>query len=191
MYVSQAYEPYSQEKSFENNPYGMTMRLPVNGTIARGQGGYMYPHPNNGEGYEASAGFANWMPRTKSSVEEGQRLYEIYCWHCHGKKGKNDGPIFKEGKMPGPSWKSYGDDYIKTLPDGKIYHTITYGKGLMGSHAHMLSPDERFKVINYVKYLSLGDAFQMEAEGSAEREGDAMTAEGRQANRRVEIEIYK
>jgi len=81
-------------------------------------------------------------------------LYNIYCWHCHGKKGKNDGPIFKEKKMPAPSWPNYQSDYIKELPVGKAYHTITYGKGLMGSHAFMLDPEERWKVIHYVKTLA-------------------------------------
>ena len=52
------------------------------------------------------------------------------------------------------SWKGYSDEYIKTLPEGKIYHTLTYGKNNMGSHASVLSPKDRWKVIKYVKYLS-------------------------------------
>ncbi|MDA8886308.1 c-type cytochrome [Bacteroidia bacterium] len=167
MYTSQAYEPFSQEKSFDYNPNGMTMRLPVNGTIARGQGGYIYPHANNGEGYEASASYTPWIAATESNVAEGERLYNIYCWHCHGKKGKNDGPIFKDKKMPGPSWPAYSSDYIKELPNGKIYHTITNGKGLMGSHSFMLNPEERWKVIHYVKSLAFGDDFKYAAEHSS------------------------
>ena len=33
---------------------------------------------------------------------------------------------------------SYSDK-LKDLPEGKMYHTLTYGKGLMGSHASQLS----------------------------------------------------
>ena len=164
MYVSQAYEPYSQEKLFEPNPNGMTMRLPVNGTIARGQLNYVYPHPNTGEGYEASAEFTSDIPVTESNVAEGKRLYNYACWHCHGKSGRNDGPIFESGKMPGPSWSNVQADYIKNIPMGKMYHTITYGKGLMGSHAAILSPDERWKVIYHIKSMSLGDAFEVQAD---------------------------
>ncbi|MBR9860361.1 cytochrome c [bacterium] len=159
MYISQAYEPYSQEKEFDYNPNGMTMRLPVNGTIARGQLDYVYPHPNTAEGYEASVSFQPQFAATKENVQEGERLYNIYCWHCHGKKGANDGPIFKTKKMNPPPWAGYDDPYIKELPVGKIYHTIQYGKGFMGSHAAMLNPEQRWQVIHYVKYLSLGDAF--------------------------------
>lgn len=159
MYVSDAYEPFSQEadNDYAYNPNGMTMRLPVNGTVARGQLNFIYPYANDGDGYIASAAFTSWVPRTEENVAEGERLYNIYCWHCHGKKGKNDGPIFKSKKMPGPAWAAYSD--IKDRPEGQIYHVITYGKGLMGSHASLLDPDERWKVIHYVKKLSFGDAF--------------------------------
>lgn len=168
MYISDAYEPFSQAQEYTYNPNGMSMRLPVNGTIARGQGAYVYPHPNSAEGYAASEGYTSWVTKAKEDIQEGERLYNIYCWSCHGKKGKNDGPIFKSKKMPGPSWPGYQSEYIQNLPEGKIYHTITYGKGLMGSHASMLSPEERWKVIHYVKYLSLGDAFEFDAESNAD-----------------------
>jgi mono/diheme cytochrome c family protein len=164
MYISQAYEPYSQEKKFSTNPNGMTMREPVYGTVARGQINYIYPHPNTGDGYAASAEYTGSVAPTSENVAEGQRLYNIYCWHCHGKKGKNDGPIFKDKKMPAPSWPNYQSDYIKELPNGKAFHTITYGKGLMGSHAFMLDPEERWKVIHFVKSLAFGDDFKYASE---------------------------
>jgi mono/diheme cytochrome c family protein len=164
MYVSQGYEPYSQTQEFENNPNGMTMRLPVNGTVARGQLAYQYPNANTAEGYEAAATYTSNIPATQANVDEGKRLYEYACWHCHGKTGGNDGPIFKSGKMPGPAWANVQADYIKNIPMGKMYHTITYGKGLMGSHAHILSPEQRWQVIYYLKSLSLGDEFKIAAD---------------------------
>ena len=159
MYVSQAYEPYTQAQEFENNPNGMTMRMPVAGTVARGQLDFQYPYPNTGEGYVAAAAFSSEIPVTAENIAEGERLYNYACWHCHGKSGKNDGPIFKSGKMPGPSWADVQADYIKNIPMGQMYHTITYGKGLMGSHAHILNPTERWQVIYHIKSMSLGDAF--------------------------------
>jgi mono/diheme cytochrome c family protein len=166
MYVSEAYEPYSQDKKFETNPNGMTMRLPVNGTVARGQLHYIYPYPNTAEGYQLSEAYVPQIAATKDNLIEGERLYNIYCWHCHGKKGKNDGPIFSSNKMPSPPWTGYQDDYIQKLSVGRIYHTITYGKGFMGSHAAMLSPEQRWQVIYYVKYLSLGTDFQIAKDDS-------------------------
>ncbi|HMV15432.1 MAG TPA: cytochrome c, partial [Chitinophagales bacterium] len=38
-----------------------------------------------------------------------------------------------------------------SLPDGKRYHTVMYGKGLMGSYASQLNHKERWLVLSYVK----------------------------------------
>jgi mono/diheme cytochrome c family protein len=173
MYVSTGYEPYSQTGESEYNPNGMTMRLPVNGTVARGQLIHIYPHANNAEGYAASAAYTTDLPATEENLAEGKRLYDYACWHCHGKSGKNDGPIFKSGKMPGPAWASVEADYIRNIPMGQMYHSITYGRNLMGAHAHILSPEERWKVIYYIKSMSLGDEFAVtssEEEAEVEEE---------------------
>lgn len=155
MYDSEAYEAYTQLEEMKYNPYGMTMRLPVNGTVAQGQMDYLgYP-----EGYEASSSWSNPLAATEANVAEGNRLYDINCQHCHGKTGKNDGGVIKSGQYPPPPWSSLSEQYIKDLPDGKIYHTITHGKNNMGSHAALLTPDQRWKVLMYVRKLSLGDAF--------------------------------
>lgn len=155
MYVSEAYEAYTQTEEMQYNPNGMTMRTPVKGTVAQGQMAYtMYE-----EGYEASASWTNPIPATEENVAEGQRLYNIQCQHCHGKSGKNDGGVIKSGQYPPPPWDGYASATIKELPDGKAFHTITYGKGNMGAHGNVLTPDERWKVLHYVRKLSLGDAF--------------------------------
>lgn len=163
MYVSEAYEAYTQTGEMEHNPYGMTMREPVPGTVAQGQLGYLgYP-----EGYEASATWSNPLAPTHANVDAGMVLYNRNCQHCHGMKGKNDGGVIKSGQYPPPPWSGYDDAYIKSLPDGKVFHTITHGKGNMGSHASVLTPAQRWQVVWYVRSLSLGDAFQYAEEGAA------------------------
>ena len=79
MYYSKGYEPFSQLRHMEYSPDGMTMRLPVAGTIARGQLEYVYNYPDSPEGYEASASNMNPVEKTEENILEGQRLYEIYC----------------------------------------------------------------------------------------------------------------
>ncbi len=162
MYESEAYEAYTQTGYMKYNPNGMTMRTPVNGTVANGQMGYtMYT-----EGYEASVAWRNPIAPTEANVAEGMRLYNIQCQHCHGKKGKNDGGVIKSGQYPPPPWDGYQSNDIKNLPDGKAFHSITYGKGNMGAHGNVLTPEERWKVLHYVRSLSLGDAFVYAAEGT-------------------------
>jgi mono/diheme cytochrome c family protein len=157
MYVSKGYEPYTQTRHMKYNANGMTMRLPVTGTIARGQLDYVYDYPDSPDGYEASAANVNPVEKSELNLLEGKRLYDIYCWSCHGKDGKNDGPVITTGKFAPPPFANYQTPYIQQLADGKIFHVITYGKNMMGSHAHMLNPTERWKVINYVKQLSMSN----------------------------------
>lgn len=157
MYVSKGYEAFTQTKKWDNNPGGMSMRLPVKGAIARGQLDYIYTLPDNGEGYEQAASLVPSVAATKTAVEAGQMLYNSYCWNCHGKNGGNDGPVMQENRYVKPPWPNYQSEYIQNLPIGRIFHVLTYGKGLMGSHAIYLSPSERWQVAHYVKFLSKGE----------------------------------
>jgi mono/diheme cytochrome c family protein len=153
MYYSKGYEPYNQADSNTINPYGMSMREPVHGTVAVGKEGYLYPYANTLEGYEASKGLS--YPEGLDDKEgRGKYLYGIYCTPCHGETGGNDGTVFGPGRLGKPAWKNYQDEYIRTLSIGQIYHTLTYGKNNMGSHAYVLKPMDRWKVVKYVKELS-------------------------------------
>jgi hypothetical protein len=39
------------------------------------------------------------------------------------------------------------------MPEGKMFHSITYGRNIMGSYASQLNPEERWKVIMFVQTL--------------------------------------
>ena len=77
--------------------------------------------------------------------------------HCHGEAGNADGSLIATGKFPPPpsylTGVSSRGGNMKDLTDGKIYHTITYGVNLMGSHASQVNPTERWKITMYVKNL--------------------------------------
>jgi mono/diheme cytochrome c family protein len=133
------------------------MREPVKGSVAIGQLDYQYPFDNTAEGYEASASLQ--MPGlTLNEQIEGERLFGIYCAVCHGEKGGNDGTVASKQASMKPSWANYQDKYVKELPVGKIYHTITYGKNNMGSYASAVTPKDRWAIIAYVKRLSMMDS---------------------------------
>jgi mono/diheme cytochrome c family protein len=162
MYYSKGYEPMTQfadSSKYRYNPYGMTMREPVKGSVAIGQLDYQYAYDNTPEGYEA-AGLGLQMPTDLTLKEqiEGERLYGIYCMVCHGEKGGNDGTVPTKQASLKPVWANYQDKYIKDLPAGKIYHTITYGKNNMGSYASAVTPRDRWAIISYVKRLSMMDS---------------------------------
>lgn len=125
-------------------------KSPVKGSVARGYMPYVYE--NTPEGYEA-AGLNLKNPLSVSNHEqwekEGEVLYGKFCIHCHGATGAGDGKV--ADKLPGPP-PSYSGA-LKNLPEGKIFHSITYGKNSMGSHASQLTAEERWKVVYYVQKL--------------------------------------
>ena len=123
-------------------------KLPVVGTIARGYMPYVYP--NTTQGYEAAGLYLkNPITFSESIEKEGEVLYSKFCVHCHGATGEGDGKV--GAKLPGPP-PAYSTA-LKDLPEGKIFHSITYGKNSMGSHASQLSQEERWKLVYYVQKL--------------------------------------
>lgn len=161
-YVDYGMDPYlvGEEKAATQRST-QSARKPVAGTIANfGNESpelYMpYPYPNTVEGYEkAGAELKIPIPMNKANFEKGVAMFNRFCIHCHGEKGEGNGSMTETagGKYPiVPSYQSRAD-----LPYGKMYHSIMYGKGLMGSHASQLSPEERWQAILYVKSLMKGE----------------------------------
>jgi mono/diheme cytochrome c family protein len=122
--------------------------LPVKGTIARGYIPYVYP--NTVEGYEqAGLYLKNPLALTPQVEKDGEVLFGKFCIHCHGATGAGDGKV--AAKLPGPPPAYNGP--LKNLPEGKIFHSITYGKNSMGNHASLLNTQERWTLVHYVQKL--------------------------------------
>lgn len=163
-------------------------RKPVNGTIPRGYAGVMnstnkekaldklkgdaiplsgsvpYHFPNTEEGLaQASASIlSNPYAATEDHINNGKELYTIYCGVCHGKKGDGNGPLWNEGEGPYPNAPTnYLQEEYYNASEGRYYHAIMHGKGVMGSYADKLSYEERWDVIHYIRSL------QAKAQGSA------------------------
>jgi mono/diheme cytochrome c family protein len=170
MYHSVAYEPLSQitdkdagawansldartgeyYNSNQYNPFSMNMRLPAPNTVRRNPNGWL---PYRGVNDTTSLRMANNMTSpyeaTPAILDQGKALYQMYCQHCHGAKAGGDGKV--ADKYPGVA-NLKGDAY-KNITEGHIFHVITYGKGLMGSHGSQVSEEDRWKIAKYVKNL--------------------------------------
>ncbi|MFI5218036.1 MAG: c-type cytochrome [Bacteroidia bacterium] len=147
MYRSSSYETYQPNTLFKDS---VSALKPVAGTIPRGYDDF--PYPNTTEAYE-SAGMQlkNPLAVNDANSAEGKRLFNIYCQHCHGEKGDGQGTLKIKGeKFPVPS---YFDAAHINLPEGKMFFSVTYGKNLMGAHASQVDPNERWKIIQYIKSL--------------------------------------
>lgn len=146
MYRSPAVETY-QEVDYTVN--GMSARLPAENTISMNED--PYPYPNTNEGYEAAGmNLKNKIPFSEEVLAEGKQVFTNFCVHCHGKEGEGNGSVPENSDYPNPpSYKTS----LKDLSEGKIFHSIHYGKNLMGSHASQISKEDRWKLVHYVQYL--------------------------------------
>jgi len=154
MYHSVAYDPLSQIEANPHTRDGKNSIEPVKNTIARGQLDYIYPYANTPEDYERAGSdfkIPAYIDSSEANLAEGKHIYLQYCAVCHGDNGMADGPIVVAEKFPPPP--AYNSVQLKNLPAGKMYHSITHGKNLMGSYASQVSPQERWKIIRYIQTL--------------------------------------
>ncbi|MBI1185220.1 c-type cytochrome [bacterium] len=168
MYHSYPYEPLTQVTNenatswyYNSTPYNdykgkykSNSLTPVAGTIARGKLDYYFEYENNDSGRAMAArNLVNPIELNDYTLNEGKRLFNLYCDHCHGEKGDGNGSLVEAGKIPTPG-EYYGK--LKDREAGSIFHTITYGKGIMGSHASQLSPEQRWLIVNWVQIMQHG-----------------------------------
>ena len=128
---------------------GKTNQLAPAGSVARGK--YLYPLADS-DYAKAATVITDPFIFTKEEIEgEGKHLFTVNCAVCHGDKGDGQGHLVQINKFPPPP--SYLTEPLLSKPQGQRYHTLMYGKGMMGSYASQLNHRERWLVLSYVKSL--------------------------------------
>ncbi|MEO6537761.1 MAG: cytochrome c [Ferruginibacter sp.] len=162
MAYSRAYESYSEHDSIftndMNNKGGKLIfynNIPAAGTIKRGE---LFPYtlPNDSNGYKISATVKNPIDSLSTAdMAEAGRLFNINCAICHGEKAAGNGPISTSGKIGGIANLTL-PAYV-SMADGTMFHSITYGKNLMGSYASQVDRKQRWMIIKYIRTLQTKD----------------------------------
>lgn len=144
---SPAYDSFAPNPNFAD---GATLRQPPAGTVIRGQRPLHYqatPEDALRAGLELHIPFSE----TDTSRElRGRVVFDNFCRVCHGPLGLGAGPVTLGGFPPPPSLLS---DRSLRMPDGQMFHILTYGQGNMPSIAAQLSEEDRWSAILYVRYL--------------------------------------
>jgi mono/diheme cytochrome c family protein len=77
--------------------------------------------------------------------KSGADIYSTNCKSCHGAPGQNNyTPL-----VPPPGDPGAADFQANT--DGEFYHKIREGRGLMQSYKNILTPEETWNVISYIR----------------------------------------
>lgn len=111
----------------------------------------------------------------QQAIERGKQRYDIYCAVCHGTTGEGNGMVNQRAltlnALGRASWvnaKSLHDYTVVDQPVGRIFDTITNGRGSMGPYRSQITPEDRWAIVLYVKALqeSLKDAVAEDEDGN-------------------------
>src|SRR5262249_8981599 len=137
-------------------------RQPPEGAIARGSLALAVAAPQAAtpgqaqsvgeDGFPLKLGAA--APTAKKEVMEildrGESRFNITCLPCHGKLGDGNGMIALRGFRHPPT---YHQDRLRNAPTSHFYDVMTNGFGAMPSYAEVVTPEDRWKIIAYIRAL--------------------------------------
>ena len=125
----------AQEGTKEGASY---MKTPPEGTRARNRSYYPYVR----DPLKAAKELKNPLEPTTKVLIQGEKYYKMYCIYCHGLKGDSGKGASVAPKMViKPA--SLLTEKAKAYTDGRIYHIIYEGQGLMGAYNLQLASDEQ------------------------------------------------
>ncbi len=101
-----------------------------------------------------------------SVLAAGEYIYSTNCVFCHGAQGLGDGPVLKTMKedfgygtdsQPYTITPNLQDSYVVDQTDAGIYGWITNGVTVMPSFAKLLSVDDRWRAVTYIRACLIDD----------------------------------
>jgi len=161
---------------------GRADRLPVAGTVARGQlrederlyrgidpdAAPVPPEPKGPEAGKPAPQPASAEPAvawvkdfpiavTDEAMKRGRQRYNVYCAPCHGLAGEGDGLVAKRAQeLQQGTWvppTSLHSEAVRPQPVGQIFNTITNGVRKMPAYGPQISVQDRWAIVLYVRAL--------------------------------------
>ncbi|MCA9592778.1 MAG: DUF3341 domain-containing protein [Myxococcales bacterium] len=132
-------------------------RLPPPETVAVGmleEDDHLYRGKVNGAWART---FPPSIQATPENMERGKERFGIYCAPCHGHGGNGDGTVAKRAtELAEGTWippTNFHQQYLEVMPVGQIFNTITHGVRNMPPYGHMVPPEDRWKIVMYLRAL--------------------------------------
>jgi mono/diheme cytochrome c family protein len=147
MHDAPTYRPYRSSTLF---PDGASARPLVTGAVARGflrEDDHLYAGKVNGQ---PATSFP--FPITGDDLDRGQQRFNIYCSPCHGRTGEGNGMVVQRGYKQAAN---YHIDRLRQAPVGYLFDVITNGFGAMPDYRMQITPEDRWRVIAYIRALQL------------------------------------
>ena len=88
----------------------------------------------------------SYIQFTVTTAKEGDAIFTQNCMSCHGNPGKGNGL-----KSFNPTPPDLAGTVTQKRTDGDLFYIITTGKMVMPAFATVLSEDQRWKVISFIR----------------------------------------
>lgn len=114
--------------------------------------------PVNGRPVDLSAGdsaaLTSPVKRDRKTLAAGDDLFRVNCSMCHGAGGRGDGLV--GGKLKEHGYATPPDllnASTQGKSDGTLFWTISNGVVVMPPFKLLLTEEERWEVVNYLRYM--------------------------------------
>ncbi len=84
----------------------------------------------------------------EQAIERGSEIFDLLCSVCHGETGMGDG-VTLEYLNPKPA--NLTSKKVQSQTAGEIYWKVTTGRPPMQSYVNVLSVNETWQVISFIK----------------------------------------
>lgn len=155
MFFSSAAEPYAQapvsaktgKPVFAN---GRVAQLPPAGTLPRG---FAPLHFSSDDAGRETAGRELTQPfeATPENLARGAWGFATFCVPCHATDGSGAGLVALKAGWNFPI--GYTDNNAARMPDGMIFHIMSYGRLNMPAYASQISQVDRWKILLHLRQL--------------------------------------
>ena len=149
MHNQPKYKPLHESEFFGDH---RSARPKIDGTVARGQLRVDVARYTGKAGENDVTAFP--FAITRDDLTRGQQRFNIYCTPCHGRLGDGNGLVVKRGFRQPPS---YHIPRLKDAAAGHFFDVMTNGYGAMPSYASRVVPDDRWRIIAYIRALQLAE----------------------------------
>jgi len=144
-----SYKPQTASSFFDD---GQASRVPVAGTVARGQlkeDDAFYRGMDN-DGFIA----VNPLLTTEALLRDGRRRYDAYCAPCHGPDGSGRGPVALRAEWIATA---LDDERVREMSDGELFDVISRGRRSMRGYRNLVIERDRWAIVAYVRVLQGND----------------------------------
>lgn len=106
------------------------------------------------------------FPITRADLLRGQERFNIYCSPCHSRVGDGNGMVVRRGFRQAANYHS---DKLLKAPVGHFFDVMTNGFGAMPSYASRIEPEDRWRIVAYIRALQFSENATIDDVSLAER----------------------